>query len=80
MGIDGLEFHKTYHQNLGTFQEACLFKIFFLLKFCPPPLLKSHFKNTIGNPFSYFREWRYHLVMQKIVGGRTLYKNLTELA
>ena len=50
MGIDGIEFHKSYHQNLGTFQEASLFQNFFGIKFCLP-LVKSHFKNTIENHF-----------------------------
>ena len=28
MGIDGIEFDKSHHQNLGTFQETWLFQNF----------------------------------------------------
>ena len=52
MGIDEIEFHNSYHQNLGTFQAAWLFHNFLLAKILPThPLVKSHLTNTIGNPF-----------------------------
>ena len=55
MGIDGIEFHPDYHQNLGTIQKIWLFEIFFVSN--QHPLVKSHFENTIGNPFfENFRE------------------------
>ena len=50
MGIDGIEFHPRYQQNLGTFQEVWLFQKFFLAQKKPPPA-KSLFENTMGNPF-----------------------------
>ena len=63
MSIDAVEFHPGYHQNLGTFKN-------FLSQIIPPPLVKSHFENTIGNPFfENFREWRYHLLMNTIKCG-----------
>ena len=36
MGIDGIEFHPGYHQNLGTFSGFGFFR-FFCLKLAPPP-------------------------------------------
>ena len=48
MGIDGIEFHPGYYQNLGTFQEVWLFQIFLFQ--ISTPLVQSHFENTIGNP------------------------------
>ena len=51
MGIDGIEFHTSYHQNLGTFQEVWLFQIFLVSNFTPHPLVQPHLQNTIGNPF-----------------------------
>ena len=41
MGIDGIEFHKSYHRNLGTFQDAWLVRNFFGLKFSAPPWWES---------------------------------------
>ena len=51
MGIYGIEFHLGYNQNLGTFQEVCFFRNFLLSQISPPPMVKSHFENKIGNPF-----------------------------
>ena len=50
MGIDGIEFHPRYQQNLGTFKEFWLFQNFFRLKKSPTPA-KSLFENTMRNPF-----------------------------
>ena len=52
MGIDGIEFHPGYHQNLGTFQEVWLLRIFFGIKNCPPPV-KSLFETTMA--FHFFK-------------------------
>ena len=46
MGIDGFEFHKSQHQNMGTTQEAWLFQNFFWLKFSPPPWSNDIKKNN----------------------------------
>ena len=51
MDIDGIEFYPRYQQNLGTFPEVWLFHNFFLAQKVAPPLVKSHFENTMGNPF-----------------------------
>ena len=51
MGIDGIEFHPGYHQNLGTFQEVWLFQNF-LSQISPPwtnHFLKIHFLKTSGS-------------------------------
>ena len=40
---------KTWANSL----KFGFFRIFFRLKKCPP-LVKSHFENTMGNPFFYF--------------------------
>ena len=70
MGVDEIEFHPFYHQNMGPFQDVWLFQNNFSAQIQPPPLVKSHFENTIRNPFfDNFREWRYHLIMKTIVGG-----------
>ena len=48
MGIDGIEFHPGYHQNLGTFQEVWLFQKKNCLKLAPPcqiPFLKYDSKS-----------------------------------
>ena len=37
MGIDGIEFHPRYQQNLGTFQEVWLFQKFFSTQKKPHP-------------------------------------------
>ena len=50
MGIDGIEFHPRYQQNLSTFQEVWLFQNFCLAQKKPPPA-KSLFENTMGNQF-----------------------------
>ena len=58
MGIDGIEFHPDYHQNLGTIQEVWLFQIFCLKS---PPT---------GNPFfETLGSGEYHQVMNTIVPG-----------
>ena len=53
MGIDGIEFHPCYQQNLGTFREVWFFQNFFSAQIMPP-LVKSHFENTMGNLFFSF--------------------------
>ena len=50
MGIDEIEFQPRYQQNLGTFREFWLFQNFFSAQ-KKPPLAKSLFENTMGNPF-----------------------------
>ena len=37
MGIDGIEFHPRYQQDLGTFQEVWLFQKFVSAQKKPPP-------------------------------------------
>ena len=37
MGIDGIEFHPRYQQNLDTFQEVWVFQKKFLARKKPPP-------------------------------------------
>ena len=37
MGIDGIEFHPRYQQNLGTFLEVWPFQNFFPAQKVPPP-------------------------------------------
>ena len=41
----------------------------FLAAQIQPPLVKSHFENTMEINLFNLREWRYHLVMKTIVGG-----------
>ena len=70
MGIDGIEFHPGYHQNLGTFQELWIFRMLLLSQISPPPLgqitykkilYEIHFWNTSGTGGI--------LVMNTIVSG-----------
>ena len=56
MGIGGIEFHTSYHQSLGKFQEVWLFQIIFGCKFSPPPWSNHILKNTIENHIFYFRD------------------------
>ena len=51
MGIDGIEFHPCYHQNLGTFQEVWAFPEQFFGSNLAPPLVKTHVENTIKKSF-----------------------------
>ena len=46
-------FERTacYHLNLGKFWNVWPFQSFFSLKKSDPTLVKSHFENTITNPF-----------------------------
>ena len=36
MGIDGIEFHPCYQQNLGTFREVWFFQNFYSAQIMPP--------------------------------------------
>ena len=64
MGIDGIEFDKSHHQNLGTFQETWLFQNFlFGLKIglsWPNHILKIqqkiHFFKLEGVEVSFFND------------------------
>ena len=47
MGIDGIEFHPRYQQNLGTFQEVWLFQKFIYLG----QILYDKFTHTQVNKF-----------------------------
>ena len=53
MGIDEIEFHPGYHQNLITFQEVWLFQTFFVSNYpFPPGQITFFFKYNRKSIFS----------------------------